>query len=490
MGLEDRISFREALLSHRTEEEWRDYRPQHMNFYNSPFSFEGRQVTGSELIVEYSSRFPIDRDYSNRARLNRILEECGVPQFSFSDPEILRGFLLSAKTPAEWQTYEPGFHSFNDIDFQYVGIRLKGQMLLHNVFVELENKKNGTHYAFIDYHKNPDLAKEIYKDHSTEFITSLFELAKLSIKSGSIEDKLISNDRLKEILLSRRSVQDWSRWEGNSSEFDKLRFDVGGVRVFNGARLRRIYGDQHGRKYSAKDIFDDTGVSVASDPALLRSKKEDYFDRLYSFFDDPVTVRDLLLQVQGEVEWSQFQDFSALRRGEVIHDGRNLTLHTLAILYNIHKYNQTKNDLTEWITLKDAQNEASLAGIATSNKKTLSELLDFAGLSHRWRAELPEVDLNKPSLLKRLLFHAEYDDGPVNIEQIRSMNSTEFRRITFDDPETGLRVKGHALMLYYSAYDYWQANPEYPLSHVVQNLKKGKSNARVKAEIISRAGLR
>ena len=166
MGIEERIAFREALLGHRAEEEWKDYRPQHMNFYHSPFSFEGVEVTGRDLISEYSSRFPADRDYSDRAHLNRMLEECEIPQFSFSDPETLRGFLLSVKTPTEWAKYEPSFHSFDSMTFQFAGINLKGQMLSHNIFVELENKKNGTHYAFIDYHRIPDLTKDLWKDHS------------------------------------------------------------------------------------------------------------------------------------------------------------------------------------------------------------------------------------------------------------------------------------------------------------------------------------
>ena len=290
--------------------------------------------------------------------------------------------------------------------------------------------------------------------------------------------------------MSKRSIDEWAKWEGNSPDFDKTRFDMDGVRVFSGSLLKRRYGETQNKRYSAKEIFDIAGISVASDPALLRSKKEDYFERFYAFFDDPTIIRNLMLQVQSENEWAQFQEFCPLRQRRVISDRRSLTLHTLSMLYNIYKYNQTADDLEDCVTLGDVQNDPSLARIATSNKKTISELLDFAGIKHKWRAELDDVNLKDSALLQRLLVRAEYEGEPVNFNQISSMNAEKFRRTSFEDPQTGLKVKGHALMLYYSAFDYWKAHPEHTFSHVVQELKKGESNISVKEDIVSRSGLR
>ena len=63
MTLEDRVAFREALLEHRPEEEWKQYRPQHQSVYHGTFALEGREVSGMELIREYAKRFPADREY-------------------------------------------------------------------------------------------------------------------------------------------------------------------------------------------------------------------------------------------------------------------------------------------------------------------------------------------------------------------------------------------------------------------------------------------
>ncbi|HLC86693.1 MAG TPA: hypothetical protein VJH65_00235 [Candidatus Nanoarchaeia archaeon] len=161
MILEDRLAFREALLEHMTKEEWKQTRPHHLSLYQRYFNLEGRKITGSDLISEYSSRFPADRKYSDRGNLNRMLSDCDIPQFSFTDPEIVKGFLLSARTPTQWSKYQPSYHTFFQLDLRHIGIDIKGQMLLYHIFVELENKREGTYYAFIDY--TPERNLEMFK---------------------------------------------------------------------------------------------------------------------------------------------------------------------------------------------------------------------------------------------------------------------------------------------------------------------------------------
>ena len=80
-----------------------------------------------------------------------------------------------------------------------------------------------------------------------------------------------------------------------------------------------------GKKFNAKQIFDEAGLAVASDPALLKRRLEDHFDRVYGVLEDPDEVRDLLLQVRSEDEWKTPQVFSDLRKERVnINGQRNM----------------------------------------------------------------------------------------------------------------------------------------------------------------------
>ncbi len=226
-----RASFQSALLEYKSTEEWKESRFSHQSIYYNIFHFEGRELTGSELIGEYATRFPVQKDtfaYSDRAQLNRMLAECHIPQFSFLDQEVLRGFLLSAKSEKQWEKYQPSYHTFWDVNFQYAGIDLKGQMLLYNLFVELENKKNNTYYAFIDYtlERSSEMHTLLRKSSSGSFISSVFERAGLAVKGKRIEHESLDAARLREILLSRRTEQEWEKWDGGWSDFQSTWFDL------------------------------------------------------------------------------------------------------------------------------------------------------------------------------------------------------------------------------------------------------------------------
>jgi hypothetical protein len=486
MTLEDRLSFREALLEHRTDEEWKHYRPQHQSFYHGRFCLEGRKVTGSDLISEYVARFPADREYSDKGNLNRMLADCKVPQFSFTDPEVLRGFLLSARTPSQWAKYEPSGHSFVALNFQYRGISVKEQMFLHNCFIELDNQENGTHYAFIDYTTNPKLKRRLDRDCSGKFIAKLFEIAGLKVKHHSIENEKITTDRLREILLSGMSEEEWSRWEGKAEDFYRMRFDLDEYRVFTGSALRRAYENDRVKRFSAKQIFDEAGLAVASDPSMLKKRLEDRFDRYYGVLEDPDEVRNLLLQVRSEDEWRTPQVFSQLRKEKIAIDKRrNITVHSLLHLYSIHKYNSQQDDVRSRIFFNEALKSDLMI---QSNKEALGELLDFAGLEYKFVPNVWDVDLHDSSFLRRFLYNGTLDDERLSAKQLTSMPSWKLRKAIFTDLSTGLELKGHSLMLYYSALHYVKEHPEVGLETATNELKLGKSNQAVWNEILDKAG--
>src|SRR3989344_4793825 len=491
MILEDRLAFQEALLEHRLEKEWKQYRPQHQSVYHSIFALEGREVSGTELIREYAQRFPADREYSDRGTLNRMLSECEVPQFSFTDPEVMRGFLLSARSPVQWSKYQPSYHTFWTLDFKYTGIDIKGQMLLYNIFVELENQKNGTFYAFIDYtlERNPEMYKKLQATRSGAFIARAFEIAGLAVKSKSILQEDLTPERLREILLTKRTEEEWENWQGGHADFKSTWFDLEGYRNFVGASLRRRYQDIRGKDHSVKDMFSEAGIKVGGNPELLRKTLEDRFERFYGVFDDPVAVRDLFLQMNTEEGWAKPQQSSPLRKQKVAINGdRSATIHTLCHLFSIYQYNAQQESIDSYINFNESQSEKH-KGLIQSNKKALGELLDFAGLEYKFIPDITEVDLHDPTVLRRMLFHATLEGETLPHDELKNAEIQQFRKARFRDPATGVDIAGQSLMIYYSALHYVKEHPEVGLDEAANALHKGKSNLAVMAEILEMAKL-
>ena len=84
---EGREVFRDALLTNRSEDEYKSYdlSRKAVDFYHQPFRFEDERISGKELLEEYVHQFPADRDYSNPAELNRMFSQCDIPQVRFYD---------------------------------------------------------------------------------------------------------------------------------------------------------------------------------------------------------------------------------------------------------------------------------------------------------------------------------------------------------------------------------------------------------------------
>lgn len=494
MSLDDRLSFREALLEQRTEEEWKLYRPHYTVLYGGKFILEGKEVTGRELIAEYANRFPADREYSDKGEWNRMLTECAVSQFSFTDPEVMRGFLFSARSPAQWKRYQPSGYTFESLDFQYMGINIKGKMLLYNLFVELENQKNGTFYAYIDYapERNAEMNKKLRATENGAFIKRAFDIAGLTIKWKSIFDENLTSEKLRDILLTKRKEEEWRRWEGNSSDFEHTWFDSDGYRNFTGGALRRRYGELRQRKYSAKDIFSEAGIEVGSDLAILRQRVEDRFEKLYGMLDDPQAVREFFLQLKSEEEWGKPQRFTELRPKRISVNGdRNITIHALLHLFSLYKHNLQQDFVENYIGMEAAENSGKHhPGLFQSNQTALEELLNFAGIETRFVPDVTDVDLHDPDLLRRMLFHGTYNNRSLSVIDLNSTAAYKLRKAKFTDPKTGLELTGHSLMLYYSAFFYLKEHPEVGLNEATNGLNKGKSNQAVMDEILQKAGLK
>jgi hypothetical protein len=491
MALEDRLPFREALLEHRTEAEWQHYRPHHLSLYHQPFQLEGKTVTGGELVAEYSRRFPADREYSDRGNYNRMLSECDISQFSFTEPDILRGFLLSVRSPAQWSKYQPSYHTFWQLDFRNMGIDLKGQMLLYNIFVELENQRQGTFYAFIDYtiERNPEMYKRLQTTRSGNFITKVFDLASQTVKGKSILEEDLTPERLREIMLTRRTEDEWRLRRGKRGDFQSTWFDLVGYRNFAGASLRRRFEEVQGKKYSVKDLFAEARIEVG-DPESLRKELEDRFERFYGVFDNPTAVRNLFLGIMSEEEWAKPQHYSPLRKQKVAINGdRSISIHTLCHLFSIYKYNAEQETIDTCIGFNGAQSEEH-KGLIQSNKKALGELLDFAGLDYKFIPDISEVDLHDPTVLRRILFHATLEGRDFSPAELKNAGIQQFRKARFRDPTTGVDIAGQSLMIYYSALHYVKEHPEVGLDEAANKLHQGKTNTAVMNEILEKARLR
>jgi len=212
-------------------------------------------------------------------------------------------------------------------------------------------------------------------------------------------------------------------------------------------------------------------------------RTEKHYQRFYGIFSEPWNLRDILLKVQSEDDWAKPQDFSRLRKRVVyIPDkylGRDITLHTLLMLYGAYKFNQERNEPKRillgdfrWYPLEQK----------TSGRNGLGELLDMAGIDYKWNKNIEEVPFGQPEYMKYLLTQGEYDGHRIDTDEIMKMRSTEFRKVRFYDSDTGFDITGHSMMLFYSAMAYAREHG-ISLTEAAVNRKMGKSNGTVLKEI-------
>ena len=222
--------FREALLSFRTADEWKNERLDYnLGFYHKRVSFQGEDIPIGQLVSTYTEQFPADREYSTMANLNRMLSDSEIDLFRFSDPAVLRELFLSVRSEDEWRDYEPTWQSFDSMEFAYGDDRtIKAQMLMHNLAVETYNGDHSTHYAYVDFDQDKEFRKELYQEgmRSRKGLAGLFEKAGIKVSHREIDDDVLDNDRVQEILLSKMSAEKWSKWAGNASDFFIMKFKL------------------------------------------------------------------------------------------------------------------------------------------------------------------------------------------------------------------------------------------------------------------------
>jgi hypothetical protein len=204
--------------------------------------------------------------------------------------------------------------------------------------------------------------------------------------------------------------------------------------------------------------------------------------------------------VCSEKVWKKPQVFANLRKKRVnIEDkekrGPALSLHTLMQIYCVQKYNHEQTLRTgepSYLTLNDFQHTPDLVKFLRSNVETLKEMLDLAGIYYG-KAFIPSItglDLKDPSVLRRLLLNGSLGGLPFDVNKARKSGKImEFRKAEFTDPKTGLEVRGHGLMLYFSVQDYLSKHPGVIPSTAVFELKLGRSSLKVMREILQLAGI-
>ncbi|MFH0884700.1 MAG: hypothetical protein V1861_03240 [Candidatus Micrarchaeota archaeon] len=499
-ALKERLVFRHVLLGKKPEKEWPKTRIRHMEFYHAKFELEGRELNGMELVSEYSQRFPYEKPQTHRAELNRMLSECGIGQFSFLSPDVLRGFLLSSMALEEWKEYRPCLKDFQKREFGLADIRLRGRMLMLNVGVELLNQRNGTYYAFLDYVEDPKLHLTLRAIYGFRLMMDVFSRAEIAVFCPNrLCDATLSPEFLRNVLLSLKSEDDWKLWGRCADDFYGLKFEPPTYDAFSGKTLLAKY--QATKRGSLKEMFAEAALDVGTDPSLKVEKSKDHYERVYPYdLLDPLQMRALLLQVCSEKEWNKPKDFADLRKKRVKITGKEqrgeeLAVHTLMQIYCVQKYNSEQTKMTgkpSHLNLNDFQSNPVLIKFLRSNVENLKEMLDLAGIDYG-KAFIPsitELDLRDPSVLRRLLLNGTSAALPMHARNAGgSWNIQDFRNTRFKDPKTGLEISGHGLLLYYSVLDYVAQHPVVSPSTAVYELRLGRSNTEVMRQILRASGI-
>jgi hypothetical protein len=488
-----RKDYRNAIIEQVPANEHMDSRDYHHKFSRKTFYLDGKKVDGKELLRQYNVDFPADRSYGRKENIGRIFAECDIPRFSYSSPETLRAFLLSAKSQNDWAQNETTMNELKDMEFQYEGIRVKGQMLFYHALVEELNKQNGTHYSFSSYLTNPELNRLLFSGLNNELMKRVFRGAQIPTRVYDVQDVKLNPELLRVFLLSQNDADGWKKWDGTVDDFGSMRFDILGLKNFTGNLLRRTYEEQTGEKYSLEELFENAHLEVSTDSSLLERKVQAHYNDIYSVFQKPSEVRKSLLSALSEDEWATPQKLEDLRKLKMTLDGREITLHTFLQLYGVHKHNEQTQKSTgnpSYRTLGEMQEDSELSKELHSNYDVLKEILDVAGI--RYNFSLPNIsniNLTDPSVLKRFLSNGEMCRVPVRTSSLNELNTTLFRKIRFRDPQTNLEVSGHSLMIYYSGHKYSSAHPGVTVNDAISKNKAGKSSKKVMKEIIKRAGL-
>ena len=121
----------------------------------------------------------------------------------------------------------------------------------------------------------------------------------------------------------------------------------------------------------------------------------------------------------------------------------------------------------------------------------MDEILTSIGINNKWYPTIEELNLHDPNYIRKVLLGSEYEEKPISVKDIKQMckESSLWRYIHVKDSEIKLEKTMHSFTLYFTGWDYWKRHPEYSLTEVVFDLKKGKSNKKEVRNILSFAEL-
>ena len=210
--------------------------------------------------------------------------------------------------------------------------------------------------------------------------------------------------------------------------------------------------------------------------------------KLVELFENPASIRDSFLENMklrgGRAKLFSFED---VRDWKMHVDNIGLvTLHTLLHYYSVYKHNALHEDDPD-ICFTEAQDTL---GIIQSNRQSVKELFNLAGLGHSLQPMVSDFDLHDPCFLREFLLSGKYEGSGVSKEELNFAPIQDFRRTLFRENSTGFELRGHSLMLYHSALYYVKGNPDISFKYTVETLKLGKSNKKVRNTILENAGLK
>jgi len=485
---EGREDFRDALLTNRSEDEYKSYdlSRKAVDFYHQPFRFEDERISGKELLEEYVHQFPADRDYSNPAELNRMFSQCDIPQVRFYDSKVLQAILGSLMTPDEWERQEIFYNSFEVMPFIFQGSKLQGQMLQKKFGIDLQNSQDGTFYRIQDYNQDHSLSSQNPYTENIEGMRLLFETAGLTPKTRSISEVQLNPVKLREILLSLRTPQEWTE---NTEEVRSMKFDIPGIRAFSGLALKEAYSTSTGKSVSIEGLFNLSGVPYGNRIAREENFVENYQRQMSEIFENPNQLRESLLEIMSKEEWAKPKPFveMKIRARPIDLKGRQMDLHTLMCNYSTYEYN--KNNPDDMVSLGQAQDREEYSHIPLSSKEIMDKICAIAGITSRWIPDLGDFDLHDSRLLSRLVSNATYQGIPVSPNRIREMK-TDWRKVDIVDEQTGLKVKLRTLVQNHSAFDTWRKHyPNETLNTVAIERKIGKVNQNTLDDFLRDAGV-
>ena len=487
--------YRNALLSFRDREQWRETDVNLRILRPKKLRLKGKVITLGDLVEEFTEENSNEEDYSHRSNFNRMLHECEIERFNYSNPDNIRGFLFSARGVEGWKDWEVSTSEFRPMQFQYKGMAKKGRMLALNIFMDEWNDENGTFYSQEDFTGNPELNSELSKAYSLNYLISIFNKSGVQIRDRHIGSEDIDKDVLREILLSHADEDEWRNLLLDRDEFHSLRFNLRPYVTFTGHSLLKRLRESKEEDLDIDDLFDLANLeSGRTNPMLSRESRITRYNEKYGFLDDSDRVREIMLKLYSEKDWNKSKEFQEVRKRNFEYQGEKRSVHTLLNWYSTHKHNREQEQETgsnPYLFMAEIQDDPELSkGVLKSSKELLEELLEIGGIPHdnTFRVNITDYNLRNSQVLNMFLTNVSYEGEPTNVRRLLNMRSPSaaVRFATYSDPSSNFQISGHGLMIYYSTQDMRNQDLDMNKKEI---FNKGRSNLSIFEEMVQNSGL-